>query len=82
MKQKLLHGIPIALGAAMLIVLAEPCLTFLIIGGACVFLGEASRVWAAGHLNRNREITTSGPYAYLRPKSIIGKDVKVNAIFN
>lgn len=37
------------------------------LAGACVaFAGEALRVWAAGHIEKGREVTRSGPYRYLR----------------
>ena len=36
------------------------------IGLAIACVGEALRVWAAGHLEKNREVTTSGPYRYMR----------------
>jgi protein-S-isoprenylcysteine O-methyltransferase Ste14 len=35
-------------------------------GAAVGSLGEALRIWAAGHLEKGREVTTSGPYALTR----------------
>ncbi len=35
-------------------------------GGIVAVAGEAVRVWAAGHLEKGREVTSSGPYAYTR----------------
>jgi protein-S-isoprenylcysteine O-methyltransferase Ste14 len=46
--------------------LADPTPLALIIGGTLAAAGEALRVWAAGHLEKGREVTTSGPYAYTR----------------
>src|SRR5258708_2343602 len=34
--------------------------------------GLALRAWAAGHLEKNRELTISGPYAYVRNPLYIG----------
>ena len=73
MNRKLLQAIPLVLAVIALIALAEPNALSLILGGLCVFLGEAIRVWASGHLNRNREITMSGPYAYLRDPLYLGR---------
>jgi protein-S-isoprenylcysteine O-methyltransferase Ste14 len=36
-------------------------------------MGELIRVWATGHLKRNKEVTTSGPYAYLRDPLYLGR---------
>ena len=34
--------------------------------------GLALRAWAAGHLAKNRQLATSGPYAYLRNPLYVG----------
>ena len=52
-------------GAAVLW-LAQPTLRSLAIGGAVAAAGELVRVWAAGHLEKGREITRSGPYRLTR----------------
>jgi protein-S-isoprenylcysteine O-methyltransferase Ste14 len=48
------------------IVLAAPTWRTLVAGAAVGAIGEALRVWAAGHLEKGREVTTSGPYAVTR----------------
>lgn len=53
------------LGAAAF-VLARPTLRLLAPGAAVAVLGEAVRVWAAGHLEKSRELAVSGPYARVR----------------
>src|SRR3569832_390525 len=35
-------------------------------------LGLALRAWAAGHLEKNRNLARSGPYAYLRNPLYVG----------
>ena len=35
-------------------------------------LGEALRVWAAGHLEKSREVTASGPYRFMRHPLYVG----------
>lgn len=46
--------------------LSHPTKTSLLAGGLIAIAGEAVRVWAAGHLEKGREVTASGPYAYTR----------------
>ena len=43
--------------------LASPTARSLAIGAIVGAIGEAFRMWAAGHLEKGREVTTSGPYA-------------------
>ena len=49
------------LGAAALW-FASPTPRSLVIGAAVGAIGEALRIWAAGHLEKGREVTRSGPY--------------------
>ena len=42
-------------------------------GAALVLIGEAIRVWAAGHLVKNERLVTSGPYAYTRNPLYLGR---------
>ena len=46
---------------ALVLALARPTPRSLAIGFGIAALGEAIRIWAAGHLNKSREVTTSGP---------------------
>jgi protein-S-isoprenylcysteine O-methyltransferase Ste14 len=46
--------------------LAQPTMESLTIGGIIAIAGEAFRVWAAGHLEKGREVTISGPYRVTR----------------
>src|SRR5262245_33582146 len=41
-------------------------------GAAIGFVGEAIRVWAAGHLEKSREVTSSGPYRFTRHPLYLG----------
>ena len=52
--------------------LARPCARSLAAGAAVAIAGEAVRVWAAGHLEKGREVTTSGPYAFTRHPLYLG----------
>jgi protein-S-isoprenylcysteine O-methyltransferase Ste14 len=53
------------LGAAVLW-LADPTWRSLGIGAVVGGFGEALRIWAAGHLEKGREVTSTGPYALTR----------------
>jgi protein-S-isoprenylcysteine O-methyltransferase Ste14 len=44
--------------------LATPTWASLAAGAPIVLIGEALRVWAAGHLEKGREVTKSGPYRF------------------
>ena len=59
-----------AAAAAML--LAAPTPRSLMLGGAIALAGEALRIWAAGHLEKGREVTVSGPYRFTRHPLYMG----------
>lgn len=62
------------LGAAALW-LAQPTPGSLAIGSAIAIAGEAIRLWAAGHLEKGREVTASGPYAITRHPLYLGSSI-------
>ncbi len=41
-------------------------------GAVVTFLGESLRLWAAGHLRKNKQLTTTGPYSYVKNPLYIG----------
>jgi protein-S-isoprenylcysteine O-methyltransferase Ste14 len=49
---------------AIAVWLARPGARSLAAGAAVAIAGEAVRVWASGHLEKGREVTASGPYAF------------------
>jgi protein-S-isoprenylcysteine O-methyltransferase Ste14 len=61
--------------AAVVLYLATPTPRSLIIGAAIALLGESLRVWAAGHLEKSREVTMSGPYRYTRHPLYLGSSL-------
>ena len=73
MSKKLLRALALVAGIVSVPVLARPTGWSLFLGGILVFFGEAIRVWASGHLMRAQELTTSGPYAYLRDPLYLGR---------
>jgi len=73
MSKKWLRALALLVGILLVPVLARPNAWSLVIGGIVVFFGEVIRVWASGHLMRAEELTTSGPYAYLRDPLYLGR---------
>lgn len=57
---------------ALFIVLARPKPLTLIIGGVVALFGLALRAWAAGHIRKNDQLATTGPYAYTRNPLYLG----------
>ena len=55
--------------------LARPTWRSLIAGGALAIAGEALRIWAAGHLEKSREVTSSGPYRWTRHPLYLGTTI-------
>ena len=55
--------------------LANPNPRSLAIGSAIAVLGELLRIWAAGHLEKGREVTASGPYKYTRHPLYVGSAI-------
>jgi isoprenylcysteine carboxyl methyltransferase (ICMT) family protein YpbQ len=60
---------------ALALWLAQPTVRTLSAGLAVAGLGEALRIWAAGHLNKSREVTTSGPYQWFAHPLYIGSSI-------
>jgi protein-S-isoprenylcysteine O-methyltransferase Ste14 len=55
--------------------LATPTPRSLAIGAVVAAIGEAVRIWAAGHLEKGREVTRSGPYAWTRHPLYVGSAI-------
>lgn len=49
---------------AVVLWLAAPTWRTIALGLPFLLLGEATRIWAAGHLEKGREVTKSGPYRW------------------
>jgi len=60
-----------ALGVAYLI-FSQPTPRLFGAGAAVALLGLGVRTWAAGYLDKNRNLTVSGPYAYTRHPLYLG----------
>jgi protein-S-isoprenylcysteine O-methyltransferase Ste14 len=68
----------VALGfvfGALVLWLAQPTARSLMLGGLFAAFGEGLRIWAAGHLNKSREVTMSGPYRWLAHPLYVGSSI-------
>jgi protein-S-isoprenylcysteine O-methyltransferase Ste14 len=61
--------------AAVCFWLATPTPSSIGIGMALAAAGEALRIWAAGHLEKGREVTRSGPYRSIRHPLYAGSTI-------
>lgn len=61
--------------AAVSLYLAAPTPTSLMFGGTVSVAGELIRLWAAGHLEKSKEVTRSGPYQFTRHPLYLGSSL-------
>jgi protein-S-isoprenylcysteine O-methyltransferase Ste14 len=66
--------------AAATLLLASPSWAAWRAGLIVALVGEAIRVWAAGHLEKSREVTRSGPYRWTRHPLYVGSSVMAAGI--
>jgi len=55
--------------------LAQPSWRTVVVGGLIAIPGEMLRLWAAGHIEKGREITRSGPYRFVRHPLYLGSSI-------
>ena len=68
----------VALGwvcAPLVLILAKPSRESIVIGALVGAVGEGIRIWAAGHLYKAREVTSSGPYRFFAHPLYVGSTV-------
>jgi len=78
MLQQFLARRRVALGflfGAAVVMLARPTWRSLALGAAVAVVGQALRLWAAGHLEKSREVTSSGPYQFTRHPLYVGSSI-------
>ena len=61
--------------AAVTLLVADPTWESWRAGLLVALAGEAMRVWAAGHLEKSREVTQSGPYRWVGHPLYVGSSV-------
>ena len=68
--------VPLGFAFAVVVAwIATPTPLTLAWGLPIAVLGEALRIWAAGHLEKSREVTRSGPYRFLRHPLYVGSSL-------
>jgi len=68
----------VALGfvtGAITLIVARPSWPAWRAGLAIALIGEAMRIWAAGHLEKSREVTQSGPYRWTSHPLYLGSSI-------
>jgi protein-S-isoprenylcysteine O-methyltransferase Ste14 len=50
----------------------QPTREMLIAGGIVALIGALIRLWASGHVKKNKVLATDGPYAYVRHPLYVG----------
>lgn len=58
--------------ALIVLWLATPTRQSLVAGAVVALIGESLRLWAAGHLEKSKEVTQSGPYRFTRHPLYLG----------
>ncbi len=68
--------VPLGFAFALVVfLLARPTPYSLLAGAIVALAGEAVRFWAAGHLEKGREVTSSGPYRWTRHPLYVGSTI-------
>jgi len=67
-----IRRLPVFIGALLLLLFAKPEPIGMGVGMILIMMGEAIRIWAAGHLQKNEFLTVTGPYAHVKNPLYIG----------
>jgi len=57
------------------LVLARPTWWSFVLGGGLIVVGALVRLWAAGHVRKNRRLETRGPYVLIRHPQYLGNSL-------
>ncbi len=58
--------------AAVIVALGEPVREMILAGAVFAVLGMVVRMWASGHVKKDAELATTGPYAHVRHPLYVG----------
>ena len=61
--------------APVAFLLADPTYSSIAMGGVVGACGVALRLWAAGHIRKSKEVTSSGPYRFTRHPLYLGSGI-------
>jgi protein-S-isoprenylcysteine O-methyltransferase Ste14 len=61
--------------AVAVLYFARPTWASIAAGAVVGLAGEAVRIWAAGHLEKSREVTSSGPYRFTKHPLYLGSSI-------
>jgi protein-S-isoprenylcysteine O-methyltransferase Ste14 len=61
--------------AAFVVYFSRPTGSSILWGAGVGAVGESIRLWAAGHLEKSREVTSSGPYRFTRHPLYVGSSL-------
>jgi protein-S-isoprenylcysteine O-methyltransferase Ste14 len=76
LKQLARLRVPLGFAFALITLwLARPTSSSIALGLAIAAVGESIRIWAAGHIDKGREVTRSGPYRYVRHPLYLGSSI-------
>ena len=56
----------------VVLVLARPTASSILLGLPLALVGEAIRIWASGHIEKTQKLATGGPYAHARHPLYVG----------
>jgi protein-S-isoprenylcysteine O-methyltransferase Ste14 len=56
----------------VVLVLARPTATSILLGLPLALVGEGIRIWASGHIEKTKTLATGGPYAHTRHPLYVG----------
>ncbi len=72
LKKITIRTLPVYILGLIILATARPRPELIGLGLPLVILGEGLRVWATGYLHKNEEVTTSGPYAFVKNPLYLG----------
>jgi protein-S-isoprenylcysteine O-methyltransferase Ste14 len=71
-RRRVALGLPLAL---FVLYFAAPTIPSMVAGACIAVVGQGIRLWAAGHLEKSREVTVSGPYRFTRHPLYLGSSI-------
>ena len=67
-------------GGLVVVLFSLPTVATWTTGLVVALIGESIRFWAAGHLEKGREVTRSGPYRFVRHPLYVGSTIMAGGV--